>query len=770
VVVNSFEPNRTLGRAGLLAAPLWMVVCTLAVAATPARGQDAARPLFSDPGAARLHEAAVAYHLAHADRLHAYEAVVRQRVAAKLRTPLRDRTLYRSEAVHTVSWTREGPVEIHALGVREQTPAGVEDEIDLDLVDHFYDPASDRLLIGRRTRRARSAEDAADDGSAAVVDASEPLGAQDLPDEEETRRGTGFQIEHPLEEASAAGYVFASGDTLTVLLPDGSSVSAVELVVTPRVRAPERISGVLWIEPRSGALVRAVYRMSSPLDAARDVQEVREADRRGEYRWIPGLFKPWVFDVSVVTVDYALWEGDVWLPRRWRGEGRVTAGILDVPAEFDRSYRFTRVETSADESGTHKGGQDTDESGDAGAGTLRTVRREVGGREVLVTFPRDVGSLRTSGELPPPIWEDAPGFISGAELEGWARALDALPPGGRGATPRWFRWGFSRPDLVRFNRVEALSVGARGAVLPDVLGRPLSVTGTVRVGVADVHPNARVDVERTTVRGRWLGSAYHELAATEEGARHLGLGNSLTALFAGRDDGDYYRRSGVALTFGPPPRRRSTWAVTLSSEHHAAAPVETRFSLVRLWRDDAWRFRPALAVDEGWEHAVSARWSPAWGTDPARARVWLDATGTGAWGDLDHVRGALEVGSALPLPADFRLGLAVGGGAGTRDLPPQRAFAVGGAGTLRGYDPRSMVGACQTRGRVELQRGFAAGSLSGFFDQGWAGSCDVWPDGAGLRSAGIGLSLVDGVIRADLARALDGARGFRFHLYLDGMF
>jgi hypothetical protein len=39
-----------------------------------------------------------------------------------------------------------------------------------------------------------------------------------------------------------------------------------------------------------------------------------------------------------------------------------------------------------------------------------------------------------------------------------------------------------------------------------------------------------------------------------------------------------------------------------------------------------------------------------------------------------------------------------------------------------------------------------------------------------LLSVGIGTSLLDGLFRFDVARAVRGATGWKFHLYMDGLF
>ena len=75
-----------------------LVAATLAVGGLPAAvsAQDAAAESYRDATARRLHESAMAARERMDDDVLKYTAVVRQRIAAALRMPLKDRTLYRS--------------------------------------------------------------------------------------------------------------------------------------------------------------------------------------------------------------------------------------------------------------------------------------------------------------------------------------------------------------------------------------------------------------------------------------------------------------------------------------------------------------------------------------------------------------------------------------------------------------------------------------------------------------------------------------------------
>lgn len=751
--------------------PAASAALALAVAAVPVPGQagsGAAGSPFADARAEDLWEAGAAHRVRMDDALVQYVALVKERVAAGLRMPLKDRTLYRAESAGRVVWTRGGTTVVQVLGGREQTPVGpLRGVVRPGIFDFAFDPLHDRLFFGLAP--ANDVEDA---------------------------DGEDFWFEHPLVAGWRDGYRFQTGDSITLSLPDGRRLRAVELQVVPAEADVHRMVGSLWIEPESGALVRAVYRLSRVFDAFRDLPDLREEEDE-DLRHVPELLKPWTFDLSMVAVDYAWWEGDVWLPRTLRAEGTARAGFLRAPATVELSYAVESVVTEADLAARDR----TDEA-DAGAGSVEEhhfrTRGEAmafladrlggdvpyrleggwsrrdgprGGRTVRYLVPRDTSRLRTSPDLPPPVWEDGAGFPGEDEVGAWEQALRDLPSPRQvgGATPRTFRWGLQRTDLVRYNRVEGLSVGARAQLRPRTPVGPLSLTATARLGTADQVPNLKLEATRETLARRLTASVYHELAAVDPRARHLGPGNSVTALLFGRDDGDYYRRSGASLRWTPPSARRASFEVRSWAEYHGTVAAETDFALWHL-TDDSLSFRENLEAREGWEVGGGLRLRPWWGTDPRLAQGGLELAVDGAGGDWEYLRASLEGRVAVPLPADLRVALEAGAGTSWGDPPLQRRFLLGGARTLRGYGGATLVGSTYLRTRAELARHFAFGSVSLFSDGAWAAEerRSVDPDEI-LWSAGLGLSLVDGLIRLDGAWGLRDPRDFRLELYLDGI-
>lgn len=185
---------------------------------------------------------------------------------------------------------------------------------------------------------------------------------------------------------------------------------------------------------------------------------------------------------------------------------------------------------------------------------------------------------------------------------------------------------------MRYNRVEALSLGLRAQIRPQTLLGPVSVTGTARIGLADREPNGRIDLTRETLAQRLTFSLFHELAAIDESARHLGISNSLVAALAGRDDGDYYRRSGLSLEWTPPELEPQNVKVRGFAEYHRAAMAETDFAVFKLG-SDTFRFRDNLIADEGWLYGGQILITPSWGSDPNFVQGGLELTAEAATGD-----------------------------------------------------------------------------------------------------------------------------------------
>jgi hypothetical protein len=397
-------------------------------------------------------------------------------------------------------------------------------------------------------------------------------------------------------------------------------------------------------------------------------------------------------------------------------------------------------------------------------------------RRSLMIVPEDRASVATSPHLPPPIWKEAVGFPSDAEIEDFLSTLADLPAPAIQGIPFAANWGWSRPDLIRYNRVEGPAIGGR---LEASVGGPYTLAGTGYFGFADLDPKVRLDVERSGVLRRVKLGAYRELRPTNTRGRHLGFGNSMYAFLFGRDEGEYFRATGADLVIRPPAGARESFEWRMYAERHEAVGNEIGFAVVRTF-DSGWDFRPNVVADERDEVGAELRLSPWRGGDPLRAQIGLDlygqgarsrpTSGPGAVADYARASAVLRVAAPIVYPT-WRLGFEVGGGTSWGDAPAQRAWFLGGGSTLRGYPASAASGSTFGRARVEVARTFdAIGTLSLFGDAGWAGERDAFDVGDTLYGIGIGGSLLDGLVRFDLSHGLYGpARQFRVDLYLDGL-
>jgi hemolysin activation/secretion protein len=101
-------------------------------------------------------------------------------------------------------------------------------------------------------------------------------------------------------------------------------------------------------------------------------------------------------------------------------------------------------------------------------------------------------------------------------------------------------------------------------------------------------------------------------------------------------------------------------------------------------------------------------------------------------------------------------------------MPLQGRFYLGGPATLRGYSGAVTAGEAFWRGRVEVANSFPGFRLAAFSDIGWAGARESFRNGKPLLGTGVGASILDGLIRLDVARGMRAPKGWRFDLYFDG--
>ena len=322
-------------------------------------------------------------------------------------------------------------------------------------------------------------------------------------------------------------------------------------------------------------------------------------------------------------------------------------------------------------------------------------------------------------------------------------------------------WGLT---YTRFNRVEGFSTGLQSSV---ALGRGYTAIAGARGSWADRQLNGDLSLERSNGRSTMRGTLFRRLAVASDFGSPLSFGAGLASLLYAGDEGFYYRAWGGELTGVTPRFGRTEWR--LFAEQQWNAPMSTRFTLFRGAQDD--RVLPNIMADKAFEYGASVRVEKGWGLDPRGFRANADIRAEGAAGDFQYGRGLLDltVSHGMPFATEMAITGSAGGTAGT--APAQRAFQLGGLQTVRGNKPGTMSGDAFWMGRGELALNRSAVKPVLFGDVGWAGDHrDFSKPGRLMSGLGVGASILDGMIRFDVARGLYPQKAFRIDLSVEARF
>jgi hypothetical protein len=719
--------------------------------------------------------------------LDSYDATTHQRISVGLgfRAIGRDRTVFRTEAVSRVRWSRKNGVWIDLKGKRTALPAlasrngGGNASADVDAEDFSpipYFPGRDALWIG------------ADNG----------LTRAEVNDRE---------LVHPIALGSEAYYTYATGDSISLTLTEGRVIRLRELRIEPRRPEWKLSVGSFWFDVETGQLVRAAYRLAVPIDIWAVAKE--EAQREGQRdpddevpAWVKPVMSPMRASLEAVTIEYGLFGGRFWLPRTQYAEAFAQVSFMRVPVRIEERFKYGEVNGSdtlppvpdrrrslvdslfpndsmpwsdlsreerrrrrdiiAEAARERARARDSVRAEDCRAtgAYTRVDRRMEGMLTVATRIPCDTLALLRSPEFVGSIYEE------GEELFGFVEREELLKSLGFGLQPAWapqapvFRYGL---ELTRYNRVEGLATGL--GVRQD-FGRGYSGDALIRYGFADGKVTGELSLTRSNGRATWRWGGYHRLAAANDWGSPLTFGSSLSALLFGVDDGAYYRAGGAEVALET--ARGGGSSLRFFAERQRPAVRETHWSLAHAVNDV--RFQENITASPGDYVGVSGRILRSYGIDPMGWRSQLDLRVEAATGDstYERVAGDLTISRALgPLAAS----LTAGAGAAFGDVPLQRRFFLGGAHSVRGQ-PLGLTGGESywlARAELGLANVFMRPVL--FADLGFAGARDKWSQpGRPLSGVGAGLSFVDGLFRFDLARGVYPEERWRFYGYLEARF
>ncbi len=672
--------------------------------------------------------------------MRSYEGLLRERIHVGLTAFRfrRERGLFEQERIARIRWSADGGQVIQWLGARRAVPI-----IGADTRGPPGDEVEGRVRGAANEVREALRSDLPDD---LLSGADLPSFTFD-PSDDRLAFGEGWAL-HPLADSALAHYRYASGDTLRVRLPD-REVVLVELRVEPRRADVHLVAGSLWFDAKTGSLVRATYRPARAFDLELDAAE--DADD------VPGILKPVTAEISYITVEYSLHEFRYWLPRRFALEGVARLGrVVSIPVTL--SWTVGGYHVNEKPSGVLGGGP-------LPAGWSRAeVRVEEDGKEpryVTVIVPRP-DSLLEAPQLSEAFAERTPLAFSDTEIGELKGELEALLPTYQRFRPRVSLAPGVR--MMRYNRIEGLSVGVAGW-LPLTPRLRLEASG--RLGFGDWEPDAELALARGGPERGWRVTAYHRLAPMNEQDHPLGFGSSLAALALGDDHGQYYRATGASLQY-----HRSAGAirgeVSVFHERQRAVELGTDFFVLDPVRDAV--PDPVIPATAG--DVSGARGSVSFfrGLDPNGLIVTGAVQGEAGAGDFSYRRLSATLGATHPLGSRLSGAIEVSGGTSWGSLPVQRSFFLGGSRSLRGFSAATFHGASYWRARGEVASGFAGARLSLFSDWGWTGSRADLGFANPAGAVGAGVSLLDGLVRLDLARGIRRGSSWHLHLYLDGLF
>jgi hypothetical protein len=783
---------------------------------TPALEADA----FRDEGARRLLAQAREARLRQDARLDAYTAVAVSRLSVGLgiRSTGRPRLALREESASRVSWTRAGGASVDIVGSRSAVPiaqgAKATTEVDIDLPSLPYYPGREALWIGGGLARAEVDPDQIihplasgseayyryASGDSLVLDIG---GGRRI-----TLRELRVQARRPQWQLIVGSFWFdvATGQLVRAAYRFSTEMDIVQFV---REEDPTAFDDVpFWVKP-----------MLFPLRANLEAVTI-------DYGLFNGVWMPRT-QALTASAQASFVRVPITFEERYRYESVTARDDTLPPIALSDAPRAAGEEEGGEASVAVRVGDD-DEDDAIGPGAWRTAKRpdevaspdslrklaraarEGGNREeyrrlrnlaraarrdstlaaqriqcettgvrvsrrrlfegtlpVEVRKPCDERSLATSEELPPSIYRQGDELFGALERGALLQELGFGLQAGYG--PRRPKVEFSLADgAVRYNRIEGLSAGVG---LSQELGAGWRWRGDARLGLADLQPLGELQLARTNGRRSITGGVYRRLAVGSDWGQPLAFGASVANLLYGRDEGMYHRAWGGEATWRTEPDGRLSVRGFLERQDSAA--VESRFALSG--GADNPRIRANVQAQAGTWGGFVVRDRRAFGLDPQGWRLFTDVRAEGATGETDYARGLADVTVTRGLGERAALALTASGGTTAGEVPAQRQFFLGSLQTVRGhfigFEP-GKVGNAFWFARSELGLGGAVARPSVYFDAGWAGSRDAWRTTGPevLQGAGVGLSLLDGLMRFDLARGLQPTRQWRFDFSIEARF
>ncbi len=540
----------------------------------------------------------------------------------------------------------------------------------------------------------------------------------------------------PLSEAGLESYTYRMGAVFEDFGADSMALQTVE--VSSGDSEQPGIVGAIWFDVDSGRPVRAMYR-------PRGRWELRSGFR-GFIRAIPLVPKHAKGQVDHVLIDYEFDSAGIARPSTASLDGTMFwfFDLAHLPVSIVQSFDWTRSMASSDSKSALEA---------SGGG----IQPEPDGRWLP---PPDTAFGATW--LAPPRLEGGHNDRSEREeLAPFVRELDRLagPPPTKtlGATAAGLVSG------VRFNHVQGVNFTAR---YPWYLGPRSTIHSKLTIPTSGFDLTGQVEYRKDFRPQFWSFKGYSKLADTNWFEIPNAFLGSLTAILTGNDDGNYYLAQGFSVGHGLED-------LPLSGVLEAFAEYESgveRTATYSLFGGPDQANVPPILADEGMYYGVRGNANFQFGDDPQRGVAVVRLGGEAATGERSYTTLMTKNDVVGPLPGRLTGALRLTLGIAMGDPPDQTLWYLGGTKTVRGYPTNSAAGQGTYIVRAEVGTDLPLLRLVAFADIGWAGRTGDLLDETPLMGVGPGLSLLDGVVRIDVATGLNRNGGTQLSFATSGVF
>lgn len=337
-------------------------------------------------------------------------------------------------------------------------------------------------------------------------------------------------------------------------------------------------------------------------------------------------------------------------------------------------------------------------------------------------------------------------------------------------TSRWpFReYGIYRNiESVRYNRVEGLFLGISRDPLEWNESDRGRFFGQVGYGFGTKDWQYEIGAEsrfgskyRNDDFDVKIGGTYHTNTSTNDLWKSSWAENSAAAFFFEHDFFDYYHTEGWTGYAVSRITRFAQLSVGYRADRYTSLSNETSWSL--FGNND---FRPNPAIVEGDMRSIVLSLEGgqvrSFNDRPSGGAVRLEAElGQGLGGDFDFSRFVGDVRTYVRLTRDTGLALRFRGGFTEGSVPVQKAFTLGGVGSVRSYHQNSFIGTRMALANAELalyepailDNLIEGMSILGLFDAGWTNSfgTNKFDTNDVIASAGFGLAFDDRAFRLEV--------------------